>query len=572
VKRRLDALKLIGFLLLVYAPFLGFRVARMAGDEKMYVATALEMEKAGTWFLQRFWGQPNYYKGPLHYLLLRVGFDLFGHTMWATVYMNLILLLIGAYSIYRLARRHGPERPRGLALFAGAAFGVSAGVYGYMFASQMEAELASAFAIAINLFDRSFELHGRTKESSRVAEWAFWAVAGLTGWFKSPLYSALLGCSALIGWALQGQLRERLSSRKTWGPIALGVAICALGYLPAFLQEREAVVRTYFYRETFGKGDNGGTWWEAVFALTTSFLFPWCFLAFGTYAQAMAGAAKLGTPPHRGSGVIRLERHCLAWLVPSVIFFVLFPYHGQSYNVPMIGPVILWLTCEIAAARGGWIKVQSAALAVTALCFTALSAFSAALALRVQPRPPWLWAGTLPLLAIGSSVTAAYFFQSAALRRAREWSTIALSTVGFFVGFGILIANVGDREIWDLRTELLGEKQVYYAEMAHNQWSEYGYLNCMLPVQVSPIFDEPELAVALGTGRKILVPGMDTLKRVRQVAQGHYPGRQLSEVPWRRWKLQGQDDSGTPLWKKAWETADFSLLERDYFVVALRGS
>src|SRR5579885_1108585 len=199
----------------------------MAGDEKMYVATALEMEKAGTWFLQRFWGQANYYKGPFHYLLLRFGFVLFGHTMWATVYMNLLLLLLGGYSIYRLFRRHGPERPRGLAVFAGAAFGVSAGVYGFMFASQMEAELASAFAVAINLFDRSFELPGRTRESSRVAEWAFWIVAGLTGWFKSPLYPALLGLSAFLGWAFQGQLRERLRSRRTWGPILLGVAVCA---------------------------------------------------------------------------------------------------------------------------------------------------------------------------------------------------------------------------------------------------------------------------------------------------------------------------------------------------------
>src|SRR4051812_27308140 len=116
---------------------MGFRVARTAGDDKLYVAQALDMERAGTWFLQKLNGVADYNKGPLHYILLRAGSRLFGHTMWATVWMNLALVLLASWSLYRLARRNLPERPRGLALFSGAAFGVSAGVYGFAFASQM---------------------------------------------------------------------------------------------------------------------------------------------------------------------------------------------------------------------------------------------------------------------------------------------------------------------------------------------------------------------------------------------------------------------------------------------------
>ncbi|HUP56312.1 MAG TPA: glycosyltransferase family 39 protein, partial [Bdellovibrionota bacterium] len=175
MRKNRDPLKLLGFLLLVYAPFLGFRVARTAGDEKVYVAQALEMEKAGTWFLQKFMGAADYFKGPLHYILVRIGSAIFGHSMWATVWMNLALVLGGSYSLYRMSRRYLPERPRGLALFAGAAFGASAGIYGFVFASQMEIELACFYAIAINLFERSRLRQGRSASSCRAADWAFWA-------------------------------------------------------------------------------------------------------------------------------------------------------------------------------------------------------------------------------------------------------------------------------------------------------------------------------------------------------------------------------------------------------------
>ena len=39
-------------LLLIYVPFLGNRVVRPAGDDKVYVSQAVEMARSGHWFLQ----------------------------------------------------------------------------------------------------------------------------------------------------------------------------------------------------------------------------------------------------------------------------------------------------------------------------------------------------------------------------------------------------------------------------------------------------------------------------------------------------------------------------------------
>ncbi|NUM89275.1 MAG: hypothetical protein HUU37_08740, partial [Bdellovibrionales bacterium] len=88
---------LLVFIFLVYAPFLGDRVVRPAGDDKVYVSQAIEMQQAGTWFLQRLSGEPNYYKGPFHYVALRFGMAVFGQdSIWAALWMNLLLVTLGA--------------------------------------------------------------------------------------------------------------------------------------------------------------------------------------------------------------------------------------------------------------------------------------------------------------------------------------------------------------------------------------------------------------------------------------------------------------------------------------------
>src|SRR5271169_1005332 len=92
-----------------YVPFLGYRIVRTAGDEKVYVSEALEMAAHGNWFVQRLQDQPDYYKGPLHYILVRIGLIVFGHSPWAALYMNYLLLIVGALSIAALVRKYCPK-------------------------------------------------------------------------------------------------------------------------------------------------------------------------------------------------------------------------------------------------------------------------------------------------------------------------------------------------------------------------------------------------------------------------------------------------------------------------------
>ena len=79
---------LVYFILMT--PFAVLRHVRIHGDEKVYVGQALEMVRAGHFWQQLQFGDVNYIKGPVHYLLLILGHHLFGFSMLATVYMNLI--------------------------------------------------------------------------------------------------------------------------------------------------------------------------------------------------------------------------------------------------------------------------------------------------------------------------------------------------------------------------------------------------------------------------------------------------------------------------------------------------
>src|SRR3990167_9516040 len=87
------------FISAAYVPFLGFRSARTAGDDKVYTSQVLEMVRDGRFFVQTLGDDPDYRKGPFHYLALRAGIAVLGRNMWATLYMNLILVVAGALAV-----------------------------------------------------------------------------------------------------------------------------------------------------------------------------------------------------------------------------------------------------------------------------------------------------------------------------------------------------------------------------------------------------------------------------------------------------------------------------------------
>jgi 4-amino-4-deoxy-L-arabinose transferase-like glycosyltransferase len=553
------------FLLLLYVPFLGNRVVRPAGDDKVYVSQAVEMAQQGTWFLQTLGGEPNYYKGPLHYIFLRIGMFLFGNSMWATVYMNLALIILGSITIGAIVQRHMREY-EGWGFWAGMAFGASAGIYSHVFASQMEVETAAFMAIGAFFLDRS----GPGKD------YKFWIIAGLIGWLKSPLHSVLLGSTALIFWLWQGELFARLRSLHAWLAALLGITICCLGYLPAFLWDREAFIATYILRETLHKPGNGAAWHYPIIPFFTYSLLPWMLPAFVAYIDGISRLWRKQRAIRSSPGSKRVMALGICLFVPSVAFFLYHPYRGQNYNLPAIGGLVLFITSIWATRAETWNRLYSLSLGLTCLVFLIVPIAFSYFTRHFDPMPFWWSSWVLPILWIGALLTARGFWREGVTLSMIRPASLARRSLWFFIGLGVILSTIGEREMIDVRDRIyLAQKNnekldIVYYNLQKNIWSEWGYLNFQIPYPVQGVFSSAQLFDAIRANKLVAVPGDDWMQEMKGLVDKEFPHAKWEITPWKRWKTKGKNAQGVPAWKEAWETKDLTKLEKNFYLVKIQ--
>lgn len=545
-------------ILSVYGPFMGSRFIRTAGDEKVYVSQALEMERAGHWIVQTLQDEPNYYKGPVHYVLLRAGMMAFGRSPWATLYMNLVFTILGSLALSSVVRRRYPDWAaiQGGDLWIGVAFAFGVGIYAHSFASQMEVELASLFAIGVFLLDRL---------QKKQAGWLFWILAGVIGLIKSPLHSAFLGTSALLYWSLSGDLFARLRNPRAWLALILGVAVCIAGYLPAYFSDQQNFWNTYVIRETLRKSDGSGQDWSVAVLSTYGFyLFPWLILTLVAYAQTLLQAPGLLKNARTRNTLALAFSICL----PSTLFFIWHVYRFENYNLPIIAGVWLWLASlwQFNRERPGiWSMAYLFAIKLTGLLFLVLPIALSILAYHFAPLPQWWPYSLLPVVWIGSLFSAfGFLFYRQPLR-------LAIASCGYLWAFGALFVVIGEREMVDIKSYLAHrprQVKLGYYNLNRNIWSEWGYLNFWIGHDVEGLHTPEALKKAMSSGETILVSAKeDGIQDFRAFAAKNFPHLPLKILPWKRWRTQGKSDSGEPLWKAAWEKRDLSLLEVDYLIV-----
>jgi 4-amino-4-deoxy-L-arabinose transferase-like glycosyltransferase len=554
---------LIFFVLLTYVPFLGNRVVRPAGDDKVYVSQAIEMAAQGNWFLQSLGNEPNYYKGPFHYILLRAGMIVFGDSMWATVYMNLILVILGAVALGALVQRNMREF-EGWAFWVASAFALNAGIYAHMFASQMEVETAALFAIGLYFLDRSGP--GR-------ADLKFWLIAGIAGWIKSPLHSVLLGTTALLFWGWERTLFPRMLSWRAWAAAIAGIALCAVGYLPAFLLDHDTFMATYIFRETLDKPSNGAAWHYPITPFFTYSLLPWTLPAFVAYADGLSRIWRRQRAIRSTPGSKRVVALGVALMVPSILFFLIHPYRGQNYNIPVMGGLVLAVGAIWATRARNWSKYYSLALALTAMLVVALPAGLTYFGRRFDPLPYWWPSWLLPLLWVGALVTARGFWREGVTFNMVRPASLARRSVWLFVVLGFLLTTIGEREMIDIRNRISTDKNhgetphFAYYNLQKNIWSEWGYLNFMIPYPVRGLFTPDDLKAAVVNRETILVPGDEWLEIMKKEVRAEFPGAEWRIATWKRWMTKGKNAAGETNWKQAWNARSLSKVERNFYMV-----
>lgn len=547
----------------VYLPFMFDPILRTTGDEKTYVAQALEMERDGHWFVQSLADESDYYKGPLHFILLRIGFILFGHSMWATLYMNFLLITLAAMLLQQLFRTQFDEKRGWDILYAGG-FALSVGLYGHMFASQMEAELVAFYAITLYLLwwiERDPGKAGR--------HLLLWGVVGLAGWLKSPLHSVLLGLSVLGFWAFNGTLWQRARSLKQWGFALFGVAVGAFGYAMILLGDGNAFIDTYIIRESLSKGANGVPWFIGFLPVCTYYLAPLMFpamVAFFLAVKKRFAGPDIPYPPTETT----LIKLAISLAVPTMLFFTLHPFRSEIYSMPAVSAtwllaVLLWRRYDASHP-----KAFRVAVVLNAGVFALVAGALAYAIVHLSPMPQW-WPGSLLPLALFGLVFIPWFaWKCASMLREKGAALLLFAFVPFYLLVGTLLLGLGSKEMADLRSFIAKhpDAELGYYNLHRNVWNEWGYLNIWVDYPVKGIHNETALLQWLHHGHTLLVPGDKRLSQLQTLLREQGDNTALDIRPWKRWLTHGRTEPGGPSRFEAyWQSGDVGVIQKSFYIV-----
>jgi len=556
---------LVFFITLSYLYFMLDMYLPTTGDQKTYIAQALEMHRDGHWFMQTLFNEPDYYKGPLHFLFLRLGFVLFGtHSMFALVYMNFFGLILLAILLFRFLKSSLDDI--GWAFFYSLSVVLSIGVYSHSFASQMETELVILYGITLYLLDKT------DRDTSLLNLLLLWSVIGLAGWLKSPAYSFFLGVSVLLYWVLSSQIKERVLDFKNYTAIAFGIAVSVAGYLPIFIYDGDAFIETYILRESLSKGANGVPWTTAFFPIFTYFLAPFMFVAIFSYLLALYKTL------FKKKNVLNAEERRLIKLgvalsMPTLLFFTIHPYRGDIYALPIVSATMLMAYIFFRAYLREYEKSYIFLMRLSSYVLSLIPLLVIALYLRLSPMPEW-WSPLLFPLALFTLFFTLWFVHKESKKVLQESPLmLSLAFIPLLLTLSLMLQSFGKGELQGLKeyvktnniTKPLGDYNLY-----KNYWNQYGALNFWAGLDVVGIFSKEELSAFIYKGGSIIVEGAGRLAEFEQNLPDGLSLKDFDIYLWKRWLTHGKAPNGESKFLVYFKNKDISEIQKNYYILKLK--
>jgi 4-amino-4-deoxy-L-arabinose transferase-like glycosyltransferase len=538
-------------------PFSVFRHVRIHGDEKVYVGQALEMLRAGHLWQQLQFGEVNYIKGPLHYLLLLLGHTLFGFSMTATVYMNIALAALAVVALRAAANHLFPNQKQWRSLPAWL-FASSGAFVMFTYSSQMDSEVTSIYALVLALSVMAYKT-GRLRFYSLV-----WLLTGLAGTLKSPLHSALLGLSVVTYFCLNKALwSELLGKQSRVAALVAGIAVCTSGYALPFLLDSTNWLDTYIYREQINRArfsDSGFMFLLNNFVLN---LFPWSFFA-------LAGLIALTSAAFKKRLVLSESLKVgLAFFLPTFIFFFGLGYRATWYGLPLCSSLWILILTPL-------LNTPEKLTATLSRCLLPFSALMCGLSvichfIFFEGTTWWNWSNSVWI--VGLFVTSIVFLELSL--SSKKWmsapAALILGATTFWSGALSLTATLGEAETADLRHIIKNKSNpIRYSNVNKENYNEWGYMAYMLgrPTDFANSF--AELYEAAKNGEYLVFMTKQELTdfwnwtNTQGAAAGSVPATSL-EV-WRRWPRNARQ------MKEIWSERDttenlWDRVARHYYVV-----
>jgi len=556
---------LIFFISLTYLYFMLDMYLPTTGDQKTYIAQALEMHRDGHWFMQTLFNEPDYYKGPLHFIFLRVGFILFGtHSMFALVYMNFFGLILLAILLFRFLKNSLDDI--GWAFFYALSVVLSVGVYSHSFASQMEAELVILYGVTLYLLDKTH------KDTSLTNLLLLWGTIGLAGWLKSPAYSLFLGLSVLLYWVLTQQIKSRVVEWKNYLAIAFGIGVSIAGYLPILIYDGDTFIDTYILRESLSKGSNGVPWTTAFFPIFTYFLAPFMFVAIFSYLLALYKTL-FKKPDALNIEERRLIKLGIALSAPTLLFFTFHPYRGDIYALPIVSATMLMAYVFFRAYLREYERTYVFLMRLSSYVLSLVPLLVIALYLRLAPMPEW-WSPLLFPLAVFTLVFTLWFVHKESKKVLSESPLLlSLAFIPLLLTLSLMLQDFGKGEIKGLQEYVktnkikkpLGDYNLY-----KNYWNQYGALNFWAGVDVVGLFSKEELALFIKDGGSVIVEGDNRLEEFEQNLPEHLSMKDFDIYLWKRWLTHGKGPNGESKFVQYFKSKNISDIQKNYYILKLK--
>ncbi len=534
-------------------PFLNIRVLRMAGDEKVYISTAIEMQRAGNWFVHILAGDHNYFKGPFHFILIRIGMLIFGNSLIAGLWMNLIFAIVIGLIMFIFAKRYFDENK---ALLFALACSLNVGLFSHALASQMEVELIFFYTLTLFYLDKSIIKNENNLSTKEIfySDILVWISVGMCGWVKSPAHCVLIGGSVLLYWLWNHSLWFRLKNKGFYLSILTGIFVCALGYLPVMILDFENFRNTYMMRENLTKGGNNRHWSYVVEPLL-HFALPWTIIILFGFLKFYK---KLNT---------KLFRLGISISVPTILFWMYWEYKGQNYNLPTMSALLLV----------GFAYFEKE---IPRICFQIVGALGViavilgfAILFRFMPLPYW-WNLSWFLLSLTFLLTFSVFFLFFS-----ETRLIAIGTVFFFLGLGTFISPLGEREMLGIKNFIQANPNVilHYDDIDTSIWNEWGLLQFSTGHEIWGIHKLDQLKPAFKPGHAIILQNKEALDRTKsefekyknELAQTQTVAPNISIIGWPRFLTKGKSPTGKNMFKEAWDTRDLTKVERQFYIFSV---
>lgn len=531
------------WILAAYLPFLWETVIPFTGDQKTYIAIAMEMRQRGEWLQPYLFGEPNYLKPPFQYWMTLLSWNVFGFNVFATFLPGVLALMGTAWLLNEIASFLGERR---WYVNSGLWFAATLGAMTYSLSAQMDIYVCLFYAAS---WWAGLRFLAEPIDAKRKVIWLYiaFSIAGLSAIVKSPLYSVFWVSGYFIYLLISGEwllFKNKHLYRALIGGIFFGL----IWYIALLLRDGESFWNQFILHEQFNKGANGGTLGDLWIPLLYM-AFPFTLLLFTAIRSAWMG--------RRTAGILRFVA---AWSLPPALFFSVFPYRTSLYLfilLPALAVLVdwgcfrsnrtrtfIWLTRTTGMVMAVGMSLLGFALyrfefvslgLMLALIFTGIASLLA------------LWFGFIRLFTI-TALFAVLFFRMGSIGIAKNDRMALLQAVG------------------PIKTE-----QAAMLDESRDIWHEVGLLSVSLASPMKRLFGHDDIVDHLSKGGVIILSEEQTEKyRITLESVFHVRHQTLEWKSWKRFKRRQKIPFKEVLLNGRASVPEFdAMLSRQYEVVRL---